>query len=189
MEGPAIPGEGEDEVLRGLMRRYQGGEVEAFEAIYRRILPVVRGYVGAMVRDRSSAEDLVQETFLQAHRSRQTFDPARPFRPWLLGIARHVRLTAGRGRSRRAAHEVDAGEELPEVPVPPEVATLADRDALHRAMARLADDRREAIVLHHVYGLSFREIARVAGVSEVGARVRASRGMSDLREILGRRDG
>lgn len=184
MEGPAIPGAGDDDVLRELMRRYQGGEVEAFEEIYRRTAGIVRGYVRTMVRDRSIAEDLAQETFLQAHRSRQTFDPARAFRPWLLGIARHVRLTAGRGRSRRAVHEVDAGESLPEVPVPAEVATLAERDALHRAMARLADDRREAIVLHHVYGLSFREIARVAGISEVGARVRASRGMSELREIL-----
>src|SRR4029453_18187138 len=112
----------------------------------------------------------------------------RPFRPWLLGIARHVRLTAGRGRSRRALHEV-AAPDMPEVPVPPEVATLAERDELHRAMARLADDRREAIVLHHLHGLSFREIARVAGISEVGARVRASRGMSELRELLGRGSG
>jgi DNA-directed RNA polymerase specialized sigma24 family protein len=74
---------------------------------------------------------------------------------------------------------------LPEVPVPAEMEGFPDRDALGRALAGLPGDWREALVLHHVYGLSFREVGLVAGVSEGGARIRASRGMALLRETLG----
>jgi RNA polymerase sigma-70 factor (ECF subfamily) len=184
MEGGPRPEASEEEQLRVLMRRYQAGSMEAFEEIYGRTRSMVRGYVLALTFDRDGAEDVVQETYLQAHRSRHTYDPRLPFKPWLLGVARHVRLTRERARRRRRAHEVEAPD-LPDVPVPPEVERLADRDALARALGRLPADRREALVLHHVYGLSFREIARTAGTTEGAARIRASRGLAGLRRLLG----
>jgi RNA polymerase sigma-70 factor (ECF subfamily) len=177
------PAESETE-LCALMVRYQQGEMEAFEELYGRTLPMIRGYLRALTRDRVRSEDLVQESYLQVHRSRRTYDPAQPVRPWLLAIARHVRLSDERRRWRRASREVAGLDALPELPVPAEVEGLADRERLARALALLAADRREAVVLHHVYGLSFQEISRVVGVSEGGARIRASRGMAELRQRL-----
>jgi RNA polymerase sigma-70 factor (ECF subfamily) len=176
-----------DAALAALMVRYQRGEMAAFEELYRRTLPMVRGYLAALTRDAARTADLAQECYLQVHRSRHTYDPSLPVTPWMLGIARHVRLTDQRRRWRRLSREVDNLETLPELPVPAEMEGLADRDALTRALALLPADRREALVLHHVYGLSFREIARVVGVSEVAARIRASRGMTELRATLGAR--
>jgi RNA polymerase sigma-70 factor (ECF subfamily) len=178
------PVEAEDARLRALMARYQDGEMEAFEDLYRRTSPTLRGYLLALTRDVTRAADLSQETYLQIHRSRHTYDPALPVRPWILAIARHVRLTDERRRWRRRSREVVGLEGAPEVPVPPEVEGLADRESLSRALATLPPDRREALMLHHVFGLSFREISRVAGVSEGGARIRASRGMTELRALL-----
>ena len=178
---PAPTSEGEDEALRALMVRYQQGEIEAFEGLYSRTMPMIRGYLAALLRDRSQVSDLAQECYLQIHRSRSTYDPAFPVRPWMLGIARHVRLMDHRNRERRSSREVVGLEGVPELPVPAEVERLADRDALERALAGLPADWREALILHHVYGLSFREIGCVVGVSEGGARVRASRGMAMLR--------
>jgi len=178
------PVEGEDGLLRALMTRYQGGEMEAFEELYRRTLPTLRGYLLALTRDVVRTADLAQEAYMQIHRSRHTYDPRLPVRPWILAIARHVRLTDERRRWRRRSREVVGLESAPEVPVPPEVEGLADREELSRALAVLPADRREALVLHHVFGLSFREIGNVAGVSEGGARIRASRGMTELRAIL-----
>jgi RNA polymerase sigma-70 factor, ECF subfamily len=179
------PVEARDSALRRLMARYQGGDLEAFEELYRRTLPTVRGYLAALTRDASRTADLAQETYLQIHRSRHTYDPRLPVKPWILAIARHVRLTDERSRWRRRAREVD-GLEGVDMPVPPEVEGLADRDELARALAVLPGDRREALILHHVYGLSFREIGQVVGVSEGGARIRASRGMTELRLVLDR---
>ena len=173
-----------DRALRELMVRYQQGDLEAFDALYARTLPMVRGYLAGLSRDRARAADLAQESFLQAHRSRHTFDPAYPVTPWLLGIARHVWRMDQRTRWRRQSREVTGLEELPELPVPPEMDRLADRDALMRALASVSEDRREALLLHHVYGLSFREVGAVVGTSETAARVRACRGMADARAAL-----
>jgi len=182
------PVEAEDARLRALMARYQGGEMEAFEEFYRRTMPTLRGYLLALTRDPMRAADLSQEPYLQIHRSRHTYDPNLPVRPWILAIARHVRLTDERRRWRRRSREVVGLDDAPEVPIPPEVEGLADREVLSRALAVLPADRREALVLHHVFGLSFREIGHVAGVSEGGARIRASRGMTELRAILAPRN-
>ncbi len=76
---------------------------------------------------------------------------------------------------------------MPELPVPAEMESFADRDALRQALAQLQEDWRESLLLHHVYGLSFCEIGQIVGVSEGGARIRASRGMAELRVALGAR--
>ena len=187
-EPSAAAPSGDDAELAALMVRYQQGQIAAFDELYSRSMPMIRGYLAALTRDAARVADLTQECYLQIHRSRRTYDPARPLRPWLLAVARHVRLGDERRRRRRDAREVPGLEMLPEVPVPAEVEGLADRQVLARALASLPADRREALLLHHVYGLSFRETARVVGVSEVAARIRASRGMAELRAALGPRE-
>jgi RNA polymerase sigma-70 factor, ECF subfamily len=172
----------EPESLARLMRRYQDGDLAAFEALYAAVAPVLLQYLASLLRDRERARDLVQETFLQVHRARRTYRPALPLRPWLFAIARHVWMMDLRTRSRRP----DARDELPELPVPPEVDRLADRQAIGRALARLLPDRREALLLHHVWGFSFAEIAQTLGISVEAAKLRSSRGMRDLKEMLHR---
>jgi RNA polymerase sigma-70 factor (ECF subfamily) len=174
-----------DDELRQLMRRYQAGEVEAFEEIYARTLTMVRGYLAALSVDRSLTFDLVQDVYLQMHRSRQTYDPTRPVKPWVAGITRHVWLMARRSHARRRSPEVAGLEEAIDLSVAPDFEGFGARTALARALAAVPSDQREALVLHHLYGLSFGEIARVAGVSEGAARIRASRGMHVLRRQLG----
>lgn len=183
MGEPAPRREEDDRSLRDLMIRYQEGDLPSFDGLYRRTLPAVRGYHRTFVRDPARLADLVQETYLQLHRARATYDPAFPVKPWLLGIARYVRLQDHRARERRTRGDVGA-DALEEIAVPPEMEQLAARDALARAMAQLRPDWREAVVLHHVQGLSFREIGLVVGVSALGARIRASRGMACLRRLL-----
>ena len=170
----------EDERLRELMRAYQAGSLEAFEAIYAELAVPLRQYLASLCRDRGRAPDLLQETFLQVHRSRHTYRPALPVRPWLFAIARHVALMDRRTASRRPA----TGAELPELPVPAEVASLADRDAVRRALETVLPDRREALLLHHVWGFSFAEIGQLLGIRADAAKLRSSRGMADLRMQL-----
>ncbi len=174
-----------DEPLVALMVAYQGGDVTAFESLYGELAPQLQGYLRALVRDGARAEDLLQETFLQVHRARHTYMPPRPVKPWIYAIARNVFLMHRRAAGRRGRHEAVANDELPELPIPAEMESLADRDAVRRALARLPEDRREALVLHHLWGLSFREVGAVQGISEAAAKLRAHRGMVALRELLG----
>lgn len=176
--------EAHEGALCALMMAYQSGEASAFEALYAQLAPAIGGYLRSLCRDPARAEDLLQETFLQVHRSRHTYLPARPVKPWVYAIARNVFLMSRRAAGRRERRETVVGESFPDVPVPAEAEGLADRDAVRGALARLPDDRRESLLLHHVWGLSFREIGAVLGVSEAAAKLRAHRGVRRLREIL-----
>jgi RNA polymerase sigma-70 factor, ECF subfamily len=171
-----------DEELRALMVAYQSGRFEAFDELYARVAPVVRRYQLAQSRDAAKADDLLQETFLQMHRARATFNPAFPLMPWVMAIARHVWLMDRRAAFRRpwATEDVTTIE----VAVLAESATFAERADLRHALARVASPQRDAIVQHHVWGWSFREIAERAGIAETAAKLRSSRGMAKLRAAL-----
>jgi RNA polymerase sigma-70 factor, ECF subfamily len=167
-----------------LMMAYQRGDGAAFEALYGQLAPQLGGYLRSLCRDAARAEDLLQEAFLQVHRSRHTYLPPRPVKPWIYAIARNVFLMHRRAAFRRARHEAIADDVLPDVPVPAEMERLADRRTLERALAGMPPDRREAMLLHHVWGFSFREVGAVLGVTEAAAKLRAHRGLRVLRERL-----
>lgn len=172
-----------DEGLRASMRDYQAGSLDAFHVIYANLAPPLGRYLRYLARNPDRAEDLLQETFLQMHRSRATYNPAFPVTPWAFGLARYVFLM-----NRRAARRYDAvhdpHEDVPEVAVPAEMENLASADAVRRAVAGLAQDQSEPLVLHHVWGFAFDEIAGMLGISSAAARARSSRAMSELRRVL-----
>ena len=171
------------------MAAYQAGDELAFERLYSALAGPVVGYLRSLTRDAARAEDLLQETFFNVHRARHTWDPSRSAKAWIYAIAHNVFLMSARSAKRKGGREQQA-DELPEVPIPPDVEVLADRQAIRRALAELPADRREAVVLHHVVGLSFREVGSVQGVTTMAAKLRAHRGMVELRTLLGghRRD-
>jgi RNA polymerase sigma-70 factor (ECF subfamily) len=172
-----------DQELRALMIRYQGGSVEAFQELYAHLAPGVRRYLLHLAGGLGIADDLLQETFLQMHRSRGAYDPAYAVRPWLFGLARNVFLM-NRRAARQWAKVHESREELPEFPVLPEADRLGSRDEIRRGIACLSADQAEALLLHHEWGFSFDEIAGMLGISAAAARARASRGMADLRAAL-----
>lgn len=177
------PVEGSADELSTLMVRYQAGDGRAFEALYRILSPPLRRYLISLTRSTTVADDLLQEAFLQLHRARHTYQPDRPVRPWAFAIARHAFLMDRRTKARKGFDLFPEGE-APELPVPPEVEGFADRQALAAALQALPRDRREALVLHHVVGLSFQEIGSTLGIRGGAAKLRAHRGMVMLREHL-----
>lgn len=174
-----------EQELAELMAAYQAGSLDAFEALYRRLAPMLLGYLVSLSWSRARAEDLLQETFLQMHRSRHTYQPSRPVKPWAFAIARHTFLIERRARARRSRVESLGGSELPEIPVPAEMERLATREEVLRALSGLKAERREAVLLHHVFGLTFAEIGGLLGIREGTAKLRAHRGIVALRDQLG----
>ena len=174
--------EGEDE-LRALMLQYQGGSLDAFQAVYARLAPDLRRFLCHLTRSFDGADDLLQETFLQMHRSRASYNPAYAVRPWLFGLARNVFLMNRRALQRwNTVHEIRP--DLPDSAVPPEVERLGASDEIRRRVAGLSSDQAEVLLLRHEWGFSFEEIAGMLGVSPAAARARASRGIAELRVSL-----
>ncbi len=166
------------------MAAYQGGDAAAFERLYHRLAPRLRKYLLSLTLNAPRAEDLLQETFLQIHRSRHTYAPPRPVEPWAFGVARHVYLMDCRAWARRRRLEAEPVDDLPELPVPPAAEGAEDRREVRRAVAELPADRRELLLLHHVWGFSFQEIAGMLGIRAGAAKVRAHRARKQLENRL-----
>ena len=172
-----------DQELRALMIRYQGGSLEAFQELYAQLAAVVRRYLSHLAGASGTADDLLQETFLQMHRSRAAYNPTYAVRPWVFGLARNVFLM-NRRAARQWAKIHESREDLPEFPVLPEADRLGSQDEIRRGLAYLSPDQVEALLLHHEWGFSFEEIAGMLGITAAAARARASRGMADLRVAM-----
>lgn len=170
--------------LRALMASYQAGQVEAFDELYALVSPAVRRYLLSLARDVPRVDDLVQDTFLQLHRARHTYDPAHALMPWALAIARHCWLMDCRTARRRPTVELD--QHLPAPGTRRDDAGWAARMDVRGAVSALPAAQRQALVAHHVMGFSFREVAARFGVAEAAARLRSSRGMERLRRLLQR---
>ena len=179
---PLDPGERE---LCELMQGYLDGRMDAFDGLYAALAGRIRGYLLSLCRDAALADDLLQETFMQTHRSRRTYQPGRPVTPWIFAIARHVYLMNRRSAGRRLRFEETLAADARAGDVPhDELRALVDADQVRRAMRGVPADQRDALTLHHIEGWSFVEIAGRLGIRVNAAKTRAFRGMKKLREQL-----
>jgi len=172
---------GELELCR-LMAGYLEGKLDAFDGLYAALAPRLRSYLLAQCRDSALADDLVQDTFFQLHRSRRTYQPGRPVTPWAFAIARHAFLMYLRRTRRRLRFEDTLASELTTANIAhDDVRSLADRDEVQRALVHLPADQRQALLMHHVEGWSFAEIAARLGIRVNAAKTRAFHGMRKLK--------
>ena len=166
-----------------LMSGYLEGRLEAFDALYAALAPRIRSYLIAACRDASLADDLVQDTFMQMHRSRHTYEPGRPVTPWVFAIARHVFLMHRRRTGRRLRFEDTLAAEVAATDtMRDDVRVLADRNSVRRALEGVPAAQRRALLMHHVGGWSFAEIASKLNIRVNAAKTRAFRGMRKLKE-------
>lgn len=185
MDGSTSTLEAEERRLAELMSAYQQGDLAAFEQLYALLVDGVRRYIAKVHRDQGVVHDLVQDTFLELHRSRRTYTPPLPVRPWVFGIARNVVA-----RSRRAAQL--RPQALPPSALDAALAIAASAggvpsaDALdmEKALRRLPVGTRDPWLLHHVLGHSFDAIAARLGITVVAAKLRSSRATRALRLAL-----
>jgi RNA polymerase sigma-70 factor, ECF subfamily len=135
-------------------------------------------------RNRSEAEDLVQETMMQALQSFHRFQPGTNCRAWLSTILQHVRSNRRRARSRSPLVEDPDDQIARTIPfVPPPAQALSDEDILG-ALKRLPESFQEVIVLCDVEELTYREIAETLGIPMGTVMSRLHRARAVLRSEL-----
>lgn len=180
-----------DPRLAELMRAAQAGDATAYADLLERITPRLRRIIRWQRRFLGAAdiEDLVQDVLLSLHAVRATYDPARPFTPWLLAITRNRLADGARRYARRAAHEVqvehmpvtfsDQGTNISLDPYP-------EVEALREAIAALSPRQRTAIELLKLREMSLKEAAAASGVTVGALKVAVHRGIRALRRALRR---
>jgi RNA polymerase sigma-70 factor, ECF subfamily len=159
-----------------------------FTELYRAHLRDVYSYAYYRIGNHHDAEDLTEQTFLQAYRH---FDRAqresngRPLRPWLIRIAHNLAANYYRDRSRRPQTQL---EDAAVISDPHETADLVEGreelEAVLAGVAQLADDRREALIMRFALDMDNKEIARALGRSEGATKVLIHRAIKQLEQRL-----
>lgn len=167
--------------LGHLMVRAQDGDRQAYEDLLTRVSGLVRGFVRRRVGDAAWGDDVVQECLVALHRARHTYDPTRPFAPWLFAIAQNRLVDALRVAKRRVLRELPPESVWPLLARQPEQERDAMRADLRREVAALPDKQRVVIELLKFEELSVREVASRLGMSEANVKVTAHRGYRALR--------
>ncbi len=172
-----------------LMAQAQGGDAESYRRLLVGITPYLRAIASHALRQSADVEDGVQDILMTIHAIRYTYDPARPFKPWLAGVARHRLIDRLRVQGRRAMREIQIAFEHADIAAPEsETGSAMDRDRLHVGLATLPERQREALTLLKLQELSLAEAAGRTGQSIAALKVSTHRGLKALRRLLGAQD-
>ena len=159
-----------------------------FSDLYRTHLRDVYSYAYYRVGDHHDAEDLTEQTFLQAYRHferAQRESRGRPLRPWLIRIAHNLAANLYRDRSRKPASPID--ESTPMAALHTTEQLVEGREELSRVLGgvrRLPEDRREALIMRFALGMDNREIARALDRSDGATKVLIHRAIKQLQELV-----
>ena len=163
-----------------------------FSSLYKTHLRDVYSYAYYRIGNHHDAEDLTEQTFLQAYRH---FERAmreangRPLRPWLIRIAHNLAANYYRDRSRRPQTPLENADPIA---ARHDTEAIAEgREELRQVMAHLEhlpDDRRDALIMRFALGMDNREIARALGRSDGATKVLIHRAIKQLQEQMGKDD-
>lgn len=160
---------------------------EDYDAFVREHERAILNYLWRLTGDEQSAYDLAQEVFLRAW---QRFDQVRGYdnpRAWIFRVATNLALTSLTRRRPLSSEAALSPERGPEMSDP--ARRLIERDVVRATLQRLTPQRRAALCLREVYGLSCAEVAKALGISEPAARMTLSRAREQFRELYLREEG
>lgn len=166
-----------------LMTAYAGGDVQAFEELYRRHRGPLYRFILRQVADPATANDLYQGCWEKVIRARQRYRATAAFPAWFYRIARNHLLD--HFRAQRPLAHIEADELQSSTPGPEQV--LADEQSaadLAAAISTLSSEQREVLLLRMEAGLDLAAIADVTGVNPETAKSRLRYAVARLNQIL-----
>ncbi|MDH6260491.1 sigma-70 family RNA polymerase sigma factor [Bradyrhizobium sp. BR13661] len=168
-----------------LMARAQDGDRNAYQRLLQEMTPYLRVLAARRHREPGDIEDAVQDILLTVHAIRQTYDPNRPFGPWLVTIANRRLIDRLRRQGRRRSRET---------PLTPEHETFTEPQAnlyerpdhheLEKAIGALPPMQRQAVELLKLKEMSLKEASTASGMSVASLKVNVHRAVKNLRKIF-----
>lgn len=174
-----------DEKTRDQIERALGGDRSAFEALIRTYSRPLYARAYSVIRCRPDAEDVVQDTFLKAWRSRDGLKDPDRFPQWIFSIARNRALDLVRKRRPEELGEGTAGElQGPDRPPWKRMEGDEVRARIFAALDTLPEKHRTAVTLRYLQGLDYKGIERELGISNGAVRGILARTLTALRKAL-----
>lgn len=170
-----------------LVLRCQSGDRDAFRELFRRHRSDVARLVQRLLGGRGDIDDVVQEVFLQVHRSLKDFRFGARFSTWLYRVTVNVVLMQRRAaRSRPQLVEAPEGLTPLDGALTPEEQAVRNRriEAFYRLLDRLSEKKRTAYILHEMQGMSPAEIAEAVSAPVLTVRTRLFYARRELGALL-----
>lgn len=178
--------EARDARWSALMAAAQDGDRTAYNTLLRDILPQIRAVCRARLRQASDVDDAVQDTLLSLHALRHTYDPTRPFRPWLNSIAERRAIDRLRKMGRTSGRESNIEDLAEGVGATQAVGTSRlEAEELRRAVGTLPESQRQALLLAKLEERPLKEAAAISGMSVGALKIATHRALAALRGRLG----
>lgn len=173
--------------LDDMMRAVQAGEPHAYTVLVRQVTPLLRQVARNRGVSPADLDDVVQEALLALHRCRENYDPARPFLPWLIGIAQHCSRDRWRRNMRedrrilavRALHLAWGGQRSDG-----EITAGLLAESMGALIATLPPAQREAIELVAIGETDLRAASEATGRSVGALKVNLHRAREALHQRL-----
>jgi RNA polymerase sigma-70 factor, ECF subfamily len=177
-----------DQAWSQLMRAAQAGDRAAYSQLLREITPFVRSMLRRHCSHSHDIEEMVQDTLLTLHRVRQTYDPKRPFSPWLASIAARRGIDGLRRRSRVARYEtstdIEAYETFADPAANSDIEALGAPEEVELLLQRLPPRQRQALEALKLKEMSLKEAAAASGQSVAALKVNTHRAIKALRALF-----
>jgi RNA polymerase sigma-70 factor (ECF subfamily) len=164
-------------------RRTRAGDGTSFRERLVAEIPSLRGFAASLAGSVHTADDLVQDTLLKAWSHADRFEDGTNLRAWLFTILRNTYYSLYRKRGREV-QDTDCIHSS-RLAVPGEQDGVIDLADFRRALARLPEEQREALILVGVSGLSYEEAAEICCVAIGTVKSRVNRARARLAELLG----
>ncbi len=168
-----------------LAKKAQAGDAQSYRKLLTEIVPVIKRTVIRSLPSADLADDVVQEVLISVHKALHTYDPARPFAPWLMAIVSFRKTDflrqhyAARGNKQVSIDSVD---------IPDYVNNKDDREENYKdieaALETLPERQKKVVELLKLEGYSTKEVSQKTGLSESAVKVTMHRALQKLKEKL-----
>ena len=169
------------------MRSAQAGDRVAYERLLREISPLIRALVRRHCSNRADIEEMVQDTLLTLHRVRHTYDPSRPFCPWLAAIAWRRSIDALRRRMRVSKYETpELGlyETFSDPGANSDLEGVRSAEEVEELLRLLPARQRQALESLKLQEMSLIEASAASGQSVAALKVNTHRALKTLRALI-----
>ncbi|MFK7824690.1 MAG: RNA polymerase sigma factor [Oligoflexales bacterium] len=170
----------DEEQWKSLMIQAQLGNQEAYRNLLKELSLAMKKFISQKVGNLCSVDDILQEFLISLHNSLATYDPSRPFKSWVYTIARYKIID----HLRKGHTHVELSDDFKDNKN--EYKAFENNDMIQKALKKLSPSYREPIILTKINGFSVKEAAEKLNLSESALKVRCSRGIKDLKDILTR---
>ena len=170
----------------------KNNDEKAFEILIQRFKNPLINYIYRFLGDYDSCVDVVQETFIKVYRYKDNYSSVAKFSTWIYTIAGNLARTEYKRSRRRNLFSINSyGEENKSFEIPdesnrPDVEVDANmkREIIQKALLKVRDSYREAVILRDIQGLSYEEIAEIIGIEVGTVKSRINRGRAELQKLL-----